>query len=541
MKLELQGITKTFGSLVANDHIDLVVEPGEIHALLGENGAGKSTLMNVLYGLYDPDDGRILVDDVPVTFAGPGDAMGAGIGMVHQHFMLVPVFTVAENVVLGHEPVRGGGLIDLPEARRRVKEISDRFGFHVDPDAYIEDLPVGVQQRVEIIKALSRQAKVLILDEPTAVLTPQETDELIAIMRQLKESGTSIVFITHKLREVRAVADRITVIRRGKVVGTAEPTSSETELASLMVGRSVELGVARSEAVPGEVTVQVRNLTVIDEAGVRQIDDVSFDVARGEIVAIAGVQGNGQTELTEVMLGLQAPVAGSVQLDGVELVGRPVREVLDAGLGFVPEDRSTDGVIADFSIAENLILDLHRKEPFARGVALRPAAVKENAERRIAEFDVRTGSIDAHASTLSGGNQQKVVLAREMSRPLRLLIASQPTRGLDVGSIEFVHSRIVQERDNGTPVIIVSTELDEVLALADRILVMYRGRIVGNVPGGTDRDVLGLMMAGVPLDDAVRQAQEHHTTLGELDLEADAPDAPPPSGTAPTEFPQEEL
>jgi ABC-type uncharacterized transport system ATPase subunit len=439
--------------------------------------------------------------------------------------------------VLGHEPVRGAGLIDLAEARRRVKEISDRFGFHVDPDAYIEDLPVGVQQRVEIIKALSRQAKVLILDEPTAVLTPQETDELIVIMRQLKESGTSIVFITHKLREVRAVADRITVIRRGKVVGTAEPSSSETELASLMVGRSVELGVARATAVPGEATVQVRNLTVIDEAGVRQIDDVSFDVARGEIVAIAGVQGNGQTELTEVMLGLQQPVAGSVQLDGLELVGRSVRDVLDAGLGFVPEDRSTDGVIADFSIAENLILDLHRHEPFSRGVALKPSAVRENAERRIAEFDVRTGSIDAHASTLSGGNQQKVVLAREMSRPLRLLIASQPTRGLDVGSIEFVHSRIVQERDSGTPVIIVSTELDEVLALADRILVMYRGRIVGDVPGGTDRDVLGLMMAGVPLEDAVRQAAEHHTTLGELDLVADVPDAP----TSPATFPQEEL
>ncbi|WP_315095126.1 ABC transporter ATP-binding protein [uncultured Cellulomonas sp.] len=541
MKLELQGITKTFGPLVANDHIDLVVQPGEIHALLGENGAGKSTLMNVLYGLYDPDEGQILVDDVPARFVGPGDAMAAGIGMVHQHFMLVPVFTVAENVVLGHEPVRGAGLIDLPEARRRVKEISDRFGFHVDPDAYIEDLPVGVQQRVEIIKALSRQAKVLILDEPTAVLTPQETDELIAIMRQLKESGTSIVFITHKLREVRAVADRITVIRRGKVVGTAEPSASETELASLMVGRSVDLGVDRSVAVPGEVTVQVRHLTVIDEAGVRQVDDVSFDVARGEIVAIAGVQGNGQTELTEVVLGLQAPVAGSVQLDGLELVGRSVQDVLHAGVGFVPEDRSTDGVIADFSIAENLILDLHRYEPFARGVALRPVAVRENAERRIAEFDVRTGSIDAHASTLSGGNQQKVVLAREMSRPLRLFIASQPTRGLDVGSIEFVHTRIVQERDNGTPVIIVSTELDEVLALADRILVMYRGRIVGDVPGGTERDVLGLMMAGVPEDEAVRQAAEHRTTLGVADLEAVHDEPAPITTTADRAIPQEEL
>ncbi|WP_448059452.1 ABC transporter ATP-binding protein [Cellulomonas hominis] len=520
MKLELRGITKRFGSLVANDHIDLVVQPGEIHALLGENGAGKSTLMNVLYGFYDPDDGQILVDDAPTAFAGPGDAMAAGIGMVHQHFMLVPVFSVAENVVLGHEPVKGGGLIDLAEARRRVKEISDRFGFDVDPDAMIEDLPVGAQQRVEIIKALSREAKVLILDEPTAVLTPQETDELIGIMRQLKAAGTSIVFITHKLREVRAVADRITVIRRGKVVGTADPATPETELASLMVGRSVDLGVDRAPATAGDVALRVRGLTVIDAAGVRQVDDVSFDVARGEIVAVAGVQGNGQTELTEVVLGLQHPVAGSVTLDGTELVGRSVRDVIGAGVGFVPEDRTTDGIIAEFSVAENLVLDLHDRPPFARGISLDPERVRTSAEQRIVEFDVRTPSVDALAGTLSGGNQQKVVLAREMSRPLRLLIASQPTRGLDVGSIEFVHQRIVAERDQGTPVIIVSTELDEVLALADRIIVMYRGRIVGVVPGGADRDVLGLMMAGVPLVEAQAQAASHHTVLGEADAQA---------------------
>ncbi|HWJ84630.1 MAG TPA: ABC transporter ATP-binding protein [Cellulomonas sp.] len=527
MKLELRGITKRFGALVANDHIDLVVEPGEIHALLGENGAGKSTLMNVLYGLYDPDEGQILVDDVAREFVGPGDAMAAGIGMVHQHFMLVPVFTVAENVALGHEPVKGGGLLDLAEARRRVREISDRFGFHVDPDALIEDLPVGAQQRVEIIKALSRRAEVLILDEPTAVLTPQETDELIAIMRQLKESGTSIVFITHKLREVRAVADRITVIRRGKVVGTAEPSTAETELASLMVGRSVSLGVSKDVAEPGEATVQISDLSVIDAAGVRQVDAVSFEVARGEILAIAGVQGNGQTELTEVMLGLQAPVAGSFRLDGVELVGKSVSQVLRAGVGFVPEDRTIDGIVAEFSVAENLVLDLHDQPPFARGISLDPAKVLANAEQRTVEFDVRTPSVHAPAGTLSGGNQQKVVLAREMSRPLRLLIASQPTRGLDVGSIEFVHSRIVRERDSGTPVIIVSTELDEVLALADRILVMYRGRIVGIVPGDTDRDVLGLMMAGVPLEDARAQAAAHHTLLGEADLEAEHPTTQP--------------
>ncbi|MDM8086182.1 ABC transporter ATP-binding protein [Cellulomonas cellasea] len=521
MKLELRGITKRFGSLVANDHIDLVVEPGEIHALLGENGAGKSTLMNVLYGFYEPDGGEILVDDKPVTFTGPGDAMAAGIGMVHQHFMLVPVFTVAENVALGHEPVRGAGIIDLAEARRRVREISDRFGFDLDPDALVEDLPVGAQQRVEIIKALSRDAHVLILDEPTAVLTPQETDELIEIMRQLKAAGTSIVFITHKLREVRAVADRITVIRRGAVVGSALPTSSETELAALMVGRSVDLGVDKDPAAPGEVALQVQGVTVIDPAGVRQVDDVSFDVHRGEILAVAGVQGNGQTELTEVLMGLLEPVAGSVLLDGAELVGRSVREVLRAGVGYVPEDRTADGVIADFSVAENLVLDLYDQAPYARGIAFDPAKVAASARERVVEFDVRTPSVDAFAGTLSGGNQQKVVLAREMSRPLRLLIASQPTRGLDVGSIEFVHSRVVAERDLGTPVVIVSTELDEVLALADRILVMYRGAIVGIVPGGADRDVLGLMMAGVPLDEAQAQVATHRTTLGQADAAAD--------------------
>ncbi|WP_083259559.1 ABC transporter ATP-binding protein [Cellulosimicrobium cellulans] len=532
MKLELRGITKVFGSLVANDHIDLVIEPGEIHALLGENGAGKSTLMNVLYGLYDPDDGEILVDDRPVQFAGPGDAMAAGIGMVHQHFMLVPVFTVAENVALGHEPVRGGGLIDARRARGLVQDISDRFGFEVDPDALVEDIPVGVQQRVEIIKALSRDARVLILDEPTAVLTPQETDELIAIMRQLKEAGTSIVFITHKLREVRAIADRITVIRRGKVVGTAEPTASETELASLMVGRSVELGVAKEPARPGDATFQVRDLTVLDDTGAAVVDDVDLDVARGEILVVAGVQGNGQTELTETIVGLRRPVAGSITLDGKELVGRGVSDVLDAGVGYVPEDRSTDGIIGTFSVEENLVLDLVSSAPYSRGGALSRSVIRSNAEQRVVEFDVRTQSVETPAGTLSGGNQQKVVLAREMSRPLRLLIASQPTRGLDVGSIEFVHQRIVSERDKGTPVIIVSTELDEVVALADRIAVMYRGRVVGVVPGDTDRDVLGLMMAGVPLDEAVVQAARHHTTLGEA---GGAPSgAPAPDTTAAT-------
>lgn len=524
MRLELRGITKRFGPLVANDGIDLTFEPGEIHALLGENGAGKSTLMNVLYGLYQPDAGQIVVDGAPRTFAGPGDAMGAGIGMVHQHFMLVPVFTVAENVVLGHEPTRRGGLLDLAAARRKVREISDRFGFHVDPDARVEDLPVGVQQRVEIIKALSRDAEVLILDEPTAVLTPQETDELIGIMRQLKEAGTSIVFITHKLREVRAVADRISVVRRGRVVGTADPQASEVELASLMVGRSVSLAVDKAPATPGDATFRVRDLTVLDAAATPVVDGVSLDVHRGEILAIAGVQGNGQTELTETILGLRAPSAGSLTLDGTELGGRTVSQVLRAGVGFVPEDRSTDGLVSSFSIAENLVLDLYDQEPYARRGAMSPSLVAQNAARRVEEFDIRVTATTDPVSTLSGGNQQKVVLAREMSRPLRLLVASQPTRGLDVGSIEFVHQRIVAERDNGTPVVIVSTELDEVLALADRIAVMYRGAIIGVVEGGhdADRDVLGLMMAGVPLEQARAQAAEHRTALAEVDDAVDA-------------------
>jgi len=519
MRLELRGITKRFGSFTANDSIDLVVEPGQIHALLGENGAGKSTLMNVLYGLYRPDEGQILLDGEPVTFAGPGDAMAAGIGMVHQHFMLVPVFTVAENVALGHEPTARAGLIDLGRARAQVSDVAARFGFHVDPDAMVEDLPVGVQQRVEIIKALSRDARILILDEPTAVLTPQETDELIEIMRQLRAAGTSILFITHKLREVRAVADRITVIRRGRVVGSADPSAPESELASLMVGRAVSLGVEKAPATPGDVVLRVDGLTVLDPAGTPVVDRVHLEVAAGEIVAVAGVQGNGQTELAHAVLGLVEPTAGSVLLDGTDLTGTSVRDRLRAGLGFVPEDRSTDGVIADFSIQENLVLDLVDQAPYSRGGAIDRRALRSNAEKRVAEFDVRTGSVDATASTLSGGNQQKVVLAREMSRPLRLLVASQPTRGLDVGSIEFVHQRIVAERDRGTAVVIVSTELDEVAALADRVAVMYRGRVVGVVPGDTDRDVLGLMMAGVPLEEATQQASQHHTLLGSVDLD----------------------
>ncbi|KNC19671.1 heme ABC transporter ATP-binding protein [Arthrobacter sp. RIT-PI-e] len=505
MKLELIGITKRFGSLVANDSIDLVVEPGQVHSLLGENGAGKSTLMNVLYGLYDPTDGQILVNDSPVTFKGPGDAMAAGIGMVHQHFMLVPVFTGAENVALGNEATRTAGMLNLRETRARIREISDQYGFDVDPDAVVEDLPVGVQQRVEIIKALVRDAEVLILDEPTAVLTPKETDELLGIMGQLKADGKSIVFISHKLREVKAVSDVITVVRRGKVVGTADPTASTTELASLMVGRSVSLTLDKQPAAPGETTFRVRNLTVHAANGQRVVDDLSFDVARGEILAVAGVQGNGQTELTEAIMGLQDHVSGSVTLGGDELVGRSVKQIIRAGVGFVPEDRSVEGLVGTFTVAENLVLNRYDTAPFAKGLSMSPTAVDRNAGEKIAEYDVRTQSASAAAGTLSGGNQQKVVMAREFSRPLELFIASQPTRGVDVGSIEFLHRRIVAERDGGTPVIIVSTELDEVLELADRIAVLYRGRLMGIVPGTVSRDVLGLMMAGMPADEALAQ------------------------------------
>jgi len=497
VKLELRGITKRFGDFTANDAIDLVIEPGTVHALLGENGAGKSTLMNVLFGLYDPDGGEILIDDKPVNFAGPGDAMAAGIAMVHQHFMLVHPFTVAENVMLGHEQVKGPfRLLDINAAREKVREISARFGFNVDPDAVIEDLPVGAQQRVEIIKALSQRAEVLILDEPTAVLTPQETDELLEIVRQLRDSGTAVVLITHKLREVQAIADTITVIRRGKVVGTALPTASREELASKMVGRAVTMTVAKDPATPGDVVLEVEGLSVVDDLGVVQLKNVSFEVRAGEILAIAGVQGNGQTELTEALLGAVVPATGRATLDGKTITGLNIKQVLESGLGFVPEDRNEDGLVSTFTIANNLILDVYDRPPFSKGGALKPGVIEESANKAVEQFDIRTTSVYLTAGSLSGGNQQKVVLARELSRPLKLLIASNPTRGLDVGSIEFVHKRIIQERDSGAAVLIVSAELDEVVALADRIAVMYHGEIVGIVPPNTSRDTLGLMMAG---------------------------------------------
>ena len=497
MKLELRGITKRFGEMTANDKVNLIAEPGQIHCLLGENGAGKSTLMNVLYGLYQADEGDILIDDRVVKFSGPGDAMAAGIGMVHQHFMLIPVFTVAENVILGHEPTKFGGVLDLEAARKQVREISDRFGFEIDPDAVVGELPVGVQQRVEIIKALMGDAQVLVFDEPTAVLTPQETDELMAIMKQLRGEGKAIVFITHKLREVKEVADKITVIRLGKIVGEASPKSTANELASMMVGRAVDLDVEKGTPKLGNTTFKISGLSAWNHAGTQVLDDVNLEIREGEILVIAGVQGNGQTELTEAIIGMHGRTAGSIELDGQQLIGKNVKQVLDLGVGFVPEDRTEDGLVAEFTIAENLMLDRSDRKPFAKGLSLQLAYLKKFAQEKLQQFDIRAQGIESKASQLSGGNQQKVVLARELSRDLRLLVASQPTRGLDVGSIEFVHEQIVATRDSGIPVLIVATELDEATQLGDRIAVMYKGKVVGVVPSSTSRSVLGQMMAGI--------------------------------------------
>lgn len=497
MSLELRGITKSFGALVANDNIDLKVETGEIHAILGENGAGKSTLMNIVYGLVSPDKGEILVDGEVKSITEPSDALNAGIGMVHQHFMLVPVFTVAENIVLGHEKSGRIGQLHLEEAKAEIRRVSDEFKFDVDPDAIIENLPVGVQQRVEIIRALIYDARVLILDEPTAVLTPQETDDLLNIMRQLKAKGTSIIFITHKLREVKAVADRITIIRRGKVVGTAQPSSSQDELASLMVGRPVDLNPDKAAHSIGDVILSVKHVTIKDLTGRALVKDVSFDVRGGEVLAIAGVQGNGQSELARSMVNLEDHIEGSIKLENDEIVGESVRQSLHHGIAFIPESRELDGLIASMSIAENLVLDLHDLAPYAHGVQMSPAVVASEAEKKSVEFDIRLQSVQDPVSSLSGGNKQKVVLARELSRPVRLVVASQPTRGLDVGSIEFVHERILAERDAGRAVLLFSTELDEVLALADRIAVMYRGEILKIVPATVSAQELGLLMAGV--------------------------------------------
>jgi len=497
VSLELRGITKTFGSFTANDSIDLKVETGQIHAILGENGAGKSTLMNIVYGLLKADSGEILIDGKVVDISNPSDALNVGIGMVHQHFMLIPVFSVAENIMLGHEKSSKLRVLDLDQARAAIRAISEDFGLQVDPDAIVETLPVGIQQKVEIIKALIYEAKVLILDEPTAVLTPQETDELLNTMRDLKNKGTSIIFITHKLREVRAVADQITIIRRGKVVGAVSPETSEAELASMMVGRAVDLSPEKYQHEMGGAILEVKNLTVRDALGAAIVKGVNFHVNAGEVLAVAGVQGNGQSELARALINLEDHIEGSILLDGKEIRGASIKDSLHAGIAFIPESRELDGVIGSFSIAENLILDLHELSPYSKGINLSAKVMQSEAEKRVAEFDIRTQSILDAVSTLSGGNKQKVVIARELSRPIKVLVASQPTRGLDVGSIEFVHERILAERDAGRGVILFSTELDEVMALADRIAVMYRGEILDIVDSKVTREELGLLMAGV--------------------------------------------
>ena len=516
--LRLRGISKRFGTFTANDGVDLDVVPGEIHCLLGENGAGKSTLMNVLYGLYQPDGGEILIDGRPQHFTNPKQAMAARIGMVHQHFMLVEVFTVAENMMLGRE---GGFVLDKGAARQKVRDLSARYRMPVDPDAVVEELPVGVQQRVEILKALAYDAKYLIFDEPTAVLTPQEIDELMGVMQALRDEGKAIVFITHKLREVRAIADRITVMRRGKIVGHAEPGTSEADLAEMMVGRAVDLRIEKDAPTERDVRLQVRDLKVANAAGGIVVDGVTFDVRGGEVLCVAGVQGNGQSELAETLLGNVPPLSGTITLDGADITRAKPAATIAAGMGFVPEDREDDGFVSTFSVAENLVLNRFHQEPFSKGVALDLGAITSNAEGLKDEFDIRAQSVSDPMSALSGGNKQKVILARELSRDLSLLVASQPTRGVDVGAIEFLHRRIVAERDKGTAVLLVSTELDEVEALADRVLVMYRGKVVGIVGPDTPRDVMGLMMAGASHEEALRSAAEQPTPMVEQVHEAD--------------------
>jgi ABC-type uncharacterized transport system ATPase subunit len=495
--LEMRGITKRYPGVVANDGIDLEVRPGEIHALLGENGAGKTTLMNILYGLARPDEGEILIDGSPVRIANPTDAIARGINMVHQHFMLVPVLTVAENILLGEETMAGPIFIDRAEAKRRIVELGKQFGFEIDPDVKVGELSVGWQQRVEILKALYRNAKVLVLDEPTAVLTPQETDEIFAVFRRLAEEGHSIVFISHKLYEVLAIADRITVIRRGRVVGSRIPAETdESDLAALMVGRDVQLIVDRGESHPGEVRLQVEGLKVRDDRGSEVVRGVDFEIRAGEIFGIAGVAGNGQDELVEAIVGLRKPAHGSVRLDGRDVTNATTRQMTNLGTGYVPADRHRFGLVLSFSVADNLVLTDYYRPPYAHGLVRNDEAIEEHGARAIAEYDVRTPSPDVMAGTLSGGNQQKLVVARELDGDLRLIVLDQPTRGLDVGSIEFIHRQAIKKRDAGTAVLLVSAELDEVLELSDRVAVMYRGQIVAVVDGRTaDRNEIGMLMA----------------------------------------------
>jgi general nucleoside transport system ATP-binding protein len=495
--LELRGITKRFPGVLANDSVDFDLRKGEVHALLGENGAGKSTLMNILYGLYHPDEGEVLLNGTPVRIDSPHAAIAAGIGMVHQHFMLIPVMTVAENIVLAAEPTQAGVVLDTHAAERRVSELADQFKFHIDPRAKIEDITVGQQQRVEILKALYRHADILILDEPTAVLTPQEAVELFEILKSLVAEGMSVIFISHKLNEVLHIADRVTVLRRGKKIDTI-PRAGATEesLARMMVGREVLLRVEKEAPKTGDVLLDVKDLRVLDDRGLEAVRGVSFQVRAGEIVAIAGVDGNGQTELIDAITGLRKTEEGTITVGGRELTGASAHAFLDEGVGHIPEDRHRRGLVLEFSLADNIVLHDFAKEPFAKAGFLNLKKIVEYGRGLLHEFDVRGGTEQTPASALSGGNQQKVVIAREVSRDPRVLIAAQPTRGLDVGAIEFVHRRLVEERDEGRAVLLVSLELEEVLSLADRILVIYEGRIVGEYPPNVTEEELGIAMTG---------------------------------------------
>ncbi len=495
--LEMRGITKRYPGVIANDRIDLTVRPGEIHALLGENGAGKSTLMNILYGLTRPDEGEILLDGEPITIKGPSDAIARGISMVHQHFMLVPVLNVADNILLGAETMANRVFLDRDEARRRIRELGQRFGFEIDPDETVGRLSVGWQQRVEILKALYREARILVLDEPTAVLTPQETKEIFAVLRRLAAEGHSIIFISHKLYEVLEIADRITVIRRGRVVGERLPAeTNEEDLAELMVGREVQLVADRGESHPAGVLLSVESLDVGDDRGREVVHGISFEVRAGEIFGIAGVAGNGQDELVEAITGLRRPAAGRIRLGADDVTMADPRQAHEHGISFVPADRHRFGMVTSFSLADNLVLTDYYAPPYARRGVRDDAAIAARAEEAIREFDIRTPSATVTAGTLSGGNQQKMVVAREFDRDLRLLVLDQPTRGLDVGSVEFIHRQTVRKRDAGTAVLLVSAELDEVLELSDRIGVMYRGRMVAILDGPTaSREHVGLLMA----------------------------------------------
>jgi simple sugar transport system ATP-binding protein len=494
--LEARQITKKFPGVIANDKVDFTLKKGEIHGLLGENGAGKSTLMNVIYGLYSADEGEIFMNGEKVEINNPHDAIDRGIGMVHQHFMLVPVFSVTENIILGSEVTKGTSL-DLNKARQDITKLSEGYGLAVDPRSIIEEIPVGVQQRVEILKALYREANILVLDEPTAVLTPQEADDLFRIMRELTERGVSIVFITHKLREVMKIADRITVMRRGVVVGTTTPEETDKQgLAEMMVGREVILEVEKTPATPGEPVLRVENLSVI-ERGIRVVHDVSFEVRRGEILGIAGVQGNGQTQIAEALTGLQSSATGDFYINGKKMQFGSPRRLIESGLSHIPEDRQRHGLVMPYPITDNLVLCTYYEPPFARGLQRIHQAILKNANRLIDDFDVRTPGPLVSAGKLSGGNQQKVIVARELSRPVQLLLANQPTRGLDVGSIEYIHKRIIEERDKGAAVLLISAELDEIMSLADRIAVMYQGEIVSiHQTDQVTKAELGLLMAG---------------------------------------------